>query len=175
MAINERLARGLVLLGMFAMLLVGCSGGTHTPDASARKTEVGSSADTLAVKALLDEWVRLYNAGAYEALVAAFYAEDACLLSPYGPPRHGREAILASLVADAAVNEEHCNTSVVEDMRVSGDLVAALGSDTGTTTPKQGGTPESYILRWVMVFQRQADDSWKCIYEIWNEDNAAGE
>jgi ketosteroid isomerase-like protein len=26
-------------------------------------------------------------------------------------------------------------------------------------------------LKWLMVFERQSDGAWKCLYEMWNDNN----
>ena len=128
--------------------------------------------DLKSIKTLLDEWVRLYNAGEYEALVSAFYTDHAVLISPYGPPHEGRASILNSYLADAGMYEEHCDSSEARDIRISANLAVAWGTDAGTETLKGGGTSERYAIRWVMAFERQTRGSWKCVYEIWNENNA---
>lgn len=125
--------------------------------------------DVAAIKATLAEWMRLYNAGEFEALVSTFYAEDAVLMSPDRPAHVGREAILRTYTTSAASSDERCDTSVVDDVRVSGDLAVARGTDTGTTTPKGGGQPEKYSIKWLVAFERQPDRTWKCVVEMWNE------
>jgi uncharacterized protein (TIGR02246 family) len=132
-------------------------------------------ADVRAIKDALDRWVQLYNAGQYDTIVSTLYADDAVLMTPNAPIREGREAILQAYSGDAEVNDEHIDTSVVEDLRVSGDLAVARGADTGTTTPKRGGSPAKYSLKWLMVLQRQADGAWNFIYEMWNDDSTPQE
>jgi ketosteroid isomerase-like protein len=126
-------------------------------------------ADVAAIKAMEDEFVRLYNACEFDKLMAFFYADDIVLMGPDGPPIHGKDAILRSYLKDDALNIEHVETSVVEDVRVSGNLAVARGRDTGTTTARKGGKPVPYDLKWVMAFVRQPDRTWKCCYEIWCE------
>ena len=125
--------------------------------------------DVAAIKTLEDEWVRLYNAGDFERLMSVFYTDDAVLMAPNTPTAKGKEALLRGYRKDYEVNDEHVETSVVEDVRVSGDLAVTRGRDTGTTTSRMGGKPDPYTLKWVMAFERQADRTWKCFYEIWCE------
>jgi uncharacterized protein (TIGR02246 family) len=157
-----------VLIALIALLWAGCSGHERMGARDAASPKTGT-ADATAIKALIDDWARLYNAGAYDSLSSMFYAEDAVLMSPDRPPHNGRAAILRSFQTDAKANDEHVDSSVAEDVRVSGDLAVARGTDTGTTTPKSTGKPERYSLSWVMAFERQPDGTWKCIYEIWND------
>ena len=131
-------------------------------------------ADTRAVRTALDQWIQLYNAGEYKSLISTFYAEDAVLMAPNSPVCKGREAILLGYMKDAEANDEHVDTTMVEDVRVSGDLAVASGWDAGTTTPRAGGSPEKYSVKWLMVLKRQADGAWRFIYEVWNENVTVG-
>ena len=131
-------------------------------------------ADERAVRAALHQWTQLYNAGEYETLISKLYAEDAVLMAPNSPVRKGREAILMGYMKTTEANEEHVDTTVVEDIRVSGDLAVASGWDAGTTTPRAGGSPEKYSVKWLMVLKRQADGAWRFIYEVWNENVKVG-
>ena len=65
----------------------------------------------------------------------------------------------------------HHRISEVEDVRVSGNLAVVQGTDTGTTTPKSGGEPIPFDLKWLIAFERQSDGTWKCIFEMWNDNN----
>jgi len=124
--------------------------------------------DAAAIRALVGEWVRLYNAADSDRLLSVFYADDAVMISPTAVHR-GRSAILLSFRKDARENDEHVDTSVVEELRVSGDLAVARGVDTGTTGPRGTARPATYRVNWVMAFARQSDGAWKCIDEMWND------
>ena len=126
-----------------------------------------------AIKALLARFVDLYNAEDFERLIGLFYSKDAVLMSPDAPPRRTRDEILRSYRKYAEAAIEHIDTSVAEDVRVCGDTAFAWGMDTGTTTPRAGGAPVPYSLKWLMVFERQPDGAWMCLYEIWNENGPA--
>ena len=134
----------------------------------AKQPHASVEADAAAIKTLMDEWVQLYNARDFDKLMSVFYAENSMLMSPNASSQ-GKEAILRGFRKDDELNEEHVDSSVVEDVRVSGDLGVARGKDTGTTTPRNGGKPEQYDLKWLIAFERQSDGSWKCIYEMWND------
>jgi uncharacterized protein (TIGR02246 family) len=140
----------------------------------AKEPEVNVEADVTAIKALLDEWVQLYNAGDFDRLMSIFYGENSMLMSPNVSIRKGKEAILLWYQKASELNDEHVDSSVVEDVRVSGDLAVVRGIDTGTTTPRSGGEPVKYNLKWLIVFERQSDSTWKCIYEIWNDNPLPG-
>ncbi|MBN2206397.1 MAG: DUF4440 domain-containing protein [Candidatus Aminicenantes bacterium] len=138
-----------------------------------KKPAVGVEADMAAINTLLDDWVRLYNAGDFKELVSAFYAENAVLLSPVEPPRRGREDLLAGYQRASLLNDERVESSVIRDIRVSGELATAWGFDEGITTPRDGGPPVRYQVQWLMAFERQADGAWKCLYEMYDESPGA--
>jgi ketosteroid isomerase-like protein len=129
----------------------------------------GVEADVTAIKKLIGDFVPLYNNREFDGIMSVFYAEDAVLMSPGVPMRKGKAAILASYLEEDKRDIEHIETSVVEDVRVAGNLAVARGEDTGTETPRSGGGPVPYSLKWLMAFERQADGTWKCIYEMWND------
>jgi ketosteroid isomerase-like protein len=130
---------------------------------------INVEADVSAIKALLAEWVQLYNAGDFEKLVSVFYSENAILIAPDRPVRKRKEAILLGYQKYDELNKEHVDSSVAEEVRVSGNLAAAWGVDTGTSTPRRGGEPVKYRVNWLMAFERQPDKTWKCLDEMWND------
>ncbi|GEM_PF-320801 len=131
--------------------------------------KINVEADVAAIKAALAEWVQLYNAGDFERLVSTFYAENAILIAPDMPVRKGREAILLGYQKYDESNKEHVDSSAAEEVRVSGNLAAAWGIDTGTSTPRRGGEQVKYSVNWLMAFERQTNGTWKCQYEMWND------
>jgi uncharacterized protein (TIGR02246 family) len=134
----------------------------------AEEPTVDVEGDVEALKNMVDEWMALYNAGDFERLVSFYYAEDAVTMPPNQPILEGREAILADYKKEREKYDQHCDSSVAKDVRVSGDMAVVRGNDTGTNTPKGGGEPTKTDSKWVGIFKRQPDGNWKCIYEIWN-------
>jgi ketosteroid isomerase-like protein len=125
-------------------------------------------ADVEALKDILDEWLVAYNAGELEKLASFFYAENAVSMDANQPILEGREAILANYKKNREQNDEYCESSIYEDVRVFGDLAFVRGNDTGIYTPKDGGEPTKYDEKWVCIFERQPDGTWKCIIGIGN-------
>jgi ketosteroid isomerase-like protein len=135
----------------------------------AKEPRTNVEANVAAIKALLDEWVQLYNAGEFDRLMSIFYAENSILMPPNESIRKGKEAILLGYQKASKLNDEHVDNTVVEDVHVSGDLAVMRGIDTGTTTPRIGGEPVKFTVKWLIVFEHQPDGTWKCICEIWND------
>ena len=154
------------------VLLLGIATSCQKQDGNAvGKAKAGVEADVAAIKALIAEWVRLYNAEDFENMISVFYADKAVVMNPNAPARRTKEAILLMYQEDYESNIEHVDTSVAEDVRVSGNTAVAWGMDTGTTIPRSGGAPVPYSLKWLMAFERQSDGTWKCLYEMWNDNN----
>jgi ketosteroid isomerase-like protein len=158
----------LVLFVFFFGLAISCQ---KQDGNEAGKAHAGVEADVAAIKALIAEWVRLYNAEDFKNVMSVFYSDKAVVMNPNAPAYRTQEAILGMYQKDAELNIEHVDTSVAEDVRVSGNTAVAWGMDTGTTTPRSGGDSVPYSLKWLMVFERQSDGTWKCLYEMWNDNN----
>ena len=151
----------LVFLFCFAF---GCQQGEEVAEEPVVEVEV----DVATLKNMLDEWVVLYNAGDFEKLVTFYYAEDIVDMTDNQPIIKGREAILAQYKKGREESDQKCDSSVAEDVRVSGDLAFVRGHDTYMNTPKDGGESVIEDLKWVSIFERQLDGTWKCICEISN-------
>lgn len=152
------------------VLLLGIAASCLKQDGNAvGKAKAGVEADVAAIKALITEWVRLYNAEDFQNVMSVFYAQNAIVMPPNAMACRTKEAILRMYRTDAELNIEHVETSLAEDVRVSGNTAVAWGMDTGTTTPRSGGAPIPYSLKWLMVFERQSNGAWKCLYEMWND------
>ena len=129
---------------------------------------MGSAAAERELRALSDAFVRRFNAGQAEELVREFYAEDARLLPPNLPAVTGRAAIgaafreflgggMGGLVIDAYEIE------VAE----SGDLAYGTGTfSLARPAPDRG--------KFLEVYRRQADGSWRCVADMFSSDQAAG-
>ncbi len=75
--------------------------------------------------------------------------------------RNSHQAFFSEYTSDGTI--------VVVDAQVSGDLGYVRGPYKGTSTPKAGGDPIKSDTKFVVIFRRQADGSWKTICEIFND------
>ena len=131
-------------------------------------TAADVEADVEAIKATLAEWVVAFNANELDRLVDFYFADNAVGMYENMPAIEGKEALLANMKAEKEKYDSTCESSVVIDVRVCGDMAVVRGNDTGTATPKAGGESFKYDSKWVAVFERQPDGKWKCIWEIGN-------
>jgi uncharacterized protein (TIGR02246 family) len=145
-----------VVLCFLLMLLSSCSQNVNNP------------ADIQAIKESSDAWDKAWNAGNAEEL-ASLYIADAIAMGPNMSASIGRDAIRASNANhfDQFRDENH---SVVKDVRVSGNLAVAWGTQEDKVTPKAGGNSVQDKSKWITVYERQKDGSWKILWEMYNSD-----
>ena len=118
-----------------------------------------------AIRTLSDAFVRHFNAADADQLVQAFYAEDARLLPPNHPMVTGRSQISEALqqFLDAGFGE--MATDAVE-VGSSGDLAYRIGTySLGRPAPDRG--------KFIEIYRRQADGSWRCLADMFSSDQAA--
>jgi uncharacterized protein (TIGR02246 family) len=94
---------------------------------------------------------------------AAIYSEDAFQLAPNQPMLRGKQAIKEFFQGVIDQVGGTLSTQIVE-FGVEGDLAYQMGTVTftGTKTPDQG--------KFVHIFRRQQDGSWKMHVAIFNSD-----
>jgi uncharacterized protein (TIGR02246 family) len=136
---------------------------------SACAQKVNDPADVQAVKDTGSAWDKAWNAGNTEALASGFYAADAIAMDPNQPAIVGKDAMRASLQKYFDQYAEEGRT-LVEDVRVSGDLAVSRGTAEGKSSLKAGGYSTQFKSKWMTAFQRQADGSWKAFWDIYNSD-----
>jgi uncharacterized protein (TIGR02246 family) len=121
-----------------------------------------------AVDKLRAAYEKAAAAGNVQDLVA-LYAADAIVMPPDAPMVKGK----ANIEAFHRKNFEMAALSNVNitplETEVSGDTVIEVGTYTQTVTPK-GGQAMAEAGKYVVVLKKQADNSWKLAYEIFNSD-----
>jgi len=136
--------------------------------------KVNDPADVKAIKDLLAEFPKAAKANDANFFASTYYREDAIRFPPNGLPARGRESIMKlwqNFWADYKVTDF---TVPVDEVYTSGDLAVARGTGQETDTPIASGLPAlKYPAKWVGVYQRQSDGSWKCAFDIWNSDDPA--
>ena len=130
--------------------------------------KVNDPADVQAIKDFNAAWDKAWNAANAEAL-ASMYTVDAITMGPNQPALVGKDAIRASCQKyfDQFSDE---NRSLVEDVRVSGDLAVARGTQETKSSLRAGGYSVQDKAKWVNALLRQPDGSWKAFWDIYNSD-----
>lgn len=133
--------------------------------------KVNDPADVKAVKDLLAGFPKATLANDAAFFSSTYYKEDAIRFQPNGLPVKGKDAIMKAWQNGWANNRVADFTLPVDEVLTSGDLAVARGTGQETGTPTASGLPAyTYPGKWVGVYQRQSDGSWKCAFDIWNSD-----
>lgn len=151
----------LFLCAGLSVLMNGCA-----PQASSDMRE----ADVKAVKDVEAAWV---NAAATKDpdKFAAFYSDDASLLMPNAPILSGRESIKAAFKgAFSDPNFALTFQSNKVEASKGGDLVYSVGTYNMTMSDEKTKKPITDKGKYLTVFKRQADGSWKAAADMINSD-----
>jgi len=147
----------------FAVLAASC----------APKPQAAGTADTAALATALTQrdadWSKAAATRNAET-VASYYAADAIVYPPNAPAVTGRanaKAVWASLFADSTFKlswkTDHAQVAT------SGDLGFTAGTFEDSFKGPDG-KPVHEKGKYVCIWAKQADGSWKAIHDIWNTD-----
>jgi len=100
------------------------------------------------------------------AALTAAYAEDAIVFPPDAGMVQGRAAIQAMWQSLRDAGAKSLALTVV-DVHSSGTLAAESGTGVLKMQPA-GGAEQSQSVKYVVVWKKQADGSWKLFRDIWN-------
>lgn len=102
------------------------------------------------------------------ATISSFYTEDTEILAPNAKATHGR-AEMDKANTDMFKSMKVALKLATEDVQTSGDFAVHTGTYDQTLTPKTG-KPIHDVGKYLLVWKRQADGSWKVFREIYNTD-----
>lgn len=102
------------------------------------------------------------------AAAAALYAEDALLMPPNSEMIKGRSAIQEFWQTSIQMGIKEVNTTVI-DIQIDEDLAYRVGKYTLTIQP-QNHPPVKDSGKFLDIWKRQADGSWKIQVDTWNSD-----
>jgi len=141
---------------LVVLLSVAC-GPAATPD---------PAADRQAIAAVSAKFAAAENGGNVEQMLP-FFADDLIILSPNAPGLSGADRI-------AAATRAFYEAFMVEVEYSSEEIVACedwgfdRGTERFTLTPKSGGAPISVNGKYLWLYRRQPDGSWKQSRVMWN-------
>ena len=147
----------------FGTLILGCAQQQPTAPPDTR------AADEAAIRKLDMDWSNAAQTKQVDAWVA-FYSDDATVLPPNEPMASGKEAIrksIGDLLALPGLNLKWEPKKV--EVSKSGDMAYSFGTyEMALNDPK--GNPIMDRGKYVEVWKKQADGSWKCAVDTFNSD-----
>lgn len=146
------------------MLLAGCAGVLVFSTGCASDT---SAKDAQTIKSLSDDWSK---AGAAKDPVkfGSFYADDAVVMFPNEPAFKGM-ADIKNVLGPMMSDPNFALSFGTDKVEVSGSLGYSQGTLSLTTTARTG-KPFTDKGKYLTVWRKQADGSWKAIEDIFNSD-----
>src|SRR5512135_1319855 len=128
-----------------------------------------SEADRAAIMAQRAAYVRAVNEGDAPG-AASIFAQDGLALMPDAPAISGKEAITRFYRTLPPVGDFKLYGEQIE---ASGDLVVIRGSNAYNVMLPGAATAVADTGKFVEVWKRQADGSWRLLWDIGNSDRAA--
>lgn len=151
------------------VLVVGLGGCTQAPPALPETREADARAVRETDSAKMQAW-----ASRDADKIAFFFADDATHFSPNVPALKGRQAIRETFkeaLADPGMTVSAEATSI--EVSRGGDLAYVIGGYTATWTDPKTKKVMTEKGRYVTVYKKQADGSWKGVVNIDNAEAPA--
>lgn len=102
--------------------------------------------------------------------ILAFYAEDAVLLPAAEPIVVGKPAIRVEWQHILSIPDFQNESALTKiDVSSNGDMAYSMGTYLATMLGEDG-TPAAEAGKWLSVWKRQADGSWRVVADMYNTD-----
>lgn len=164
-----------LLLAVAALAVAGCTAQrTAATDTARRDTtrSVTQAGDVTSARQQIEATDKVFVDGFTKGDttgVVALYANDAELMLAGAKAFKGHKDIANAFAGDLASNKYSNVTLATDDVMAGGDLAVQTGHYAWTITPKKG-KPVSDVGKFVTVWQRQPDGSYKIVRDIANSD-----
>lgn len=148
---------------------------------TARRTDTTSPAtatlagapamDVAAVRQAIEAQNTRFSAAAVKgdtATIAGLYTDDAIVLSPNEPAMHGHDAIAKGFASMSAMKLSELKLQT-QDVIVTGDYAIETGAYDLTAQPTKA-KPVHDVGKYVVVWKKQADGSYRLLRDIYNTD-----
>jgi len=154
---------GALALGMTLLFAVSCSQAPR-PSSDTRAADAKSIQDGEAA------WNHDWSSKNLDDIVS-HYADDAALMIPGAPIMKGRDSIRAGL--QQFLQDKNLSlsfTAATTDVAKGGDIAYTQGTYTLTQTEPKTKKPITETGKYVTVYKKQSDGSWKAVEDISNAD-----
>jgi uncharacterized protein (TIGR02246 family) len=155
----------LIACVALAVLTIGCANTPAPPPPDTR------AADVQAIKDVEAAWVKDANTKDADKW-ASYYTEDASALFPGSATLNGKAAVkaaIAPILADPNFSMTFQSTRTMASK--CGDMVYSLGTYTMIMTNPKTKKPMTDKGKFLTVYIKQADGSWKAVADTYNSDS----
>lgn len=125
-----------------------------------------TDADRAAIRAADENFTKMAMAADYAGLVAMAYTDDAMFMAPNAPAATGHAAIQAAMGGFPPISNFTITSQEIEG---TAEMAYARGTYSMTLTPP-GAAPIPDSGKFVGIWRKQADGSWKMTRDIFNSD-----
>ena len=154
-------------LPSLAVLLTVAACAAPAPEAPATPpVDVAALKD--AIQARNKEWSAAYLAGD-AAGVANLYTEDAAQVQATGDWIRGRDAIAKGMQAHFDTVTVTAREDITEEVTPAGDYVVEVGHYSYQGTTKAGNKPVGAAGRYMVLWRKDADGTWRLLRDMGNE------
>jgi uncharacterized protein (TIGR02246 family) len=165
-------AASLVPLLVTAACAKGTAAATHDSTTTSQAQATSASAapatanDAAAARKYIEnadaKWAAAESRGDVNA-IAANYADNVVTMYAGLPTARGRNAVRKGL-DDEFAKTTYSNVNFhTDDVYTRGDLAIELGTAVSTHTPKHGGRATTHHERYMTVWEKQPDGTWKVV------------
>jgi len=146
---------------------------TDTTSPAAATLAGAPAADAAAVRQAIDSANARFDAAALKgdtAALAGFYADDAVFMAANMPAERGHEAIAKGFAGMLAAMKPTAFKVQTQDLIVSGEYAIETGTYDITSQAPKATKPMQNVGKYLVVWRRQPDGSYKIIRDVANSD-----
>ncbi len=161
----------LAVIAILCLIAVACST-APTPAAAPAAPPDTRAADMQAIKDVETAWVK-DAASKDPAKWASYFTDDGAGLYPGAPTVTGKDALktaMGPMLADPNFALTFSSTKMMASK--GGDMVYSYGTYTMTMTNPKTKKPVTDHGKYLTVYTKQADGSWKAAADTFNSDSA---
>lgn len=153
----------LLFATLASCFIVACS----APSSPDEPESVDREAIGEKLMAMSRDWSNAVAAGDMEA-VLSYWADDAVMMAPGQPPLRGKDAIEGFLASTAEIPGFEISWEPLEAHVSAGGNMAYLIERNQISMQDSTGARVTEHNKVLTVWERQEDDSWKNVVDMWN-------
>ena len=116
------------------------------------------------------EWAQLGAKGDDAERILSFWSDDALVYPPGMPVVSGKAAIRSYVSGALAIPGFHITWATSEAILSADGRLAYLLSNNTIRQPGANGQLITANSRAVTIWRREVDEDWRCVIDIWNEE-----